>query len=213
MKRTQRGEDESRWEQRCLLRQSDALSPEEAAEVDREMAADPARARYAREATATTRMGRVLLPDEGPSAEVLSAIEQAAEQATASRRVIHFPLVTMRRLAMAALALAMVGMSLRVLPLRQPRSEIDPVTSDARWLLAAVSDELEAALGDADPTVEAEDRDAMAQQLLEWQGFAMDVDSDAEEEWLTPLLPLLPADEPTALQGRSTRAFRATARG
>lgn len=194
MKRTDPLAEEEQWQQRCLLRQSEALTPEEAAAVDREIADDPARECYAREASATTRMGRVLLPDEGPSDAVLAAIQEAAGQATASRQLLHFPMRTVRHLAIAASLLALVGMSLRFLPQWDRDTPAERDTLDARWFLAAVSDELEAAQGDGMPAGTLEDQDAMSQQLLEWQGFAMESGVDAEEEWLTPLLPLPSAD-------------------
>ncbi len=211
MKRTEQLAEEAQWQQQCLLRQSEALSPEEAAAVDREIAADPVRERYAREASATTRMGRVLLPDDGPSDEVLAAIQQAAEQATASRRRLHFSLLTVRHLAIAASLLALAGMSLRFLPQGGHETPAERETLDARWFLAAVSDELAEAQG-ADAGTH-EDEDAMAQQLLEWQGFTMESGVDAQEEWLTPLLPLLPEDSPTTLRERSIRATREATRG
>jgi anti-sigma factor RsiW len=204
-------QDDATWQQRCLLRLSGELSPEDAAVVDRELAADPERARYAREAATTERMGRVCLPDDGPSDTVLAALQQAADEVIRSRRVIHFPSVTLRRLAVAALALVMVGMSLHYLPSRSPGNGPVAAPDDSSWLLAALSDDFGAVLEAGDESFEPVDEDAMTQQLLEWQGFTMD--SSGEDEWLTPLLPLPQTLEPTALRERRIRAFPAATRG
>ena len=177
-----------------LLKDSGELSQESMDGLTKHLETCSACREFSRSLSIVTSTAKYALSDEGPHPSVGVNIRRAAEQHK-KNPVIPFPVRRVRLAAIAALLVIMLGITWLVLPRQQDASSVNEFGAFMAMVTESESD------GDMSLTQveQSHSLEAIAQQLLEMEGFAVDDLFESEEEATLFELPY-----PTTTQYRRT---------
>lgn len=179
-------------EKQILLRESGELSAAAAAELDSKIARDPALQAYAKDVHALHTAARQALTVDGPAASVTQRIMARADALNADPQPRPLALRTLQILSYAAALVLFLGLWRFNLDVQRTH-RINEVSA---MLTVAGED---SGVSVSDPG--AEDLEALAELLLEMEGFSRDQEGTLGDDWFTPPV----VHPPTAIQGRNSR--------
>jgi len=177
-----------------LLKDSGELSQESMDGLAKHLETCSACREFSESLSIITSTAKHALSDEGPHPSVGVNIRRAAEQHK-KNPVIPFPVRRVRLAAIAALLVIMLGITWLVLPRQQDASSVNEFGAFMAMVTESEPD------GDMSLTQveQSHSLEAIAQQLLEMEGFAVDDLFESEEEATLFELPY-----PTTTQYRRT---------